>query len=95
MNSNPTPPRQWPRHAEAHREDAIACLLDILTLTAQAQELIAHGRNLEAIVLLQRARQRAEAAADHLRRAASGLPNLEKDEIDRCRGMWGNDDGNA
>lgn len=91
MNSNPTPPRQWPRHAEAHREDAIACLLDILTLTAQAQELIAHGRNLEATVLLQRIRQKAETARTALRRAAAGLPNLEKDEIDRVRGMWGED----
>lgn len=91
MNSNPTPPKRWPEHAEAHRLDALACQLDVIALSAQAQELIAHGRNLEATVLLQRIRQKAETARTALRRAAAGLPNLEKDEIDRVRGMWGED----
>lgn len=79
--ANPTPPKRWPEHAEDHRLDAVACLLDIEALTAQAQECIAHGRILEATVLMQKARRRAASAKAALFKARNGEPN-DRDDLD-------------
>jgi hypothetical protein len=79
--ANPTAPRRWPEHAENHRLDAVACLLDIETLTEQAQDAIAHGRSLEATMLVRQMRRRAASAKAALFKARAGVPS-DGDDLD-------------
>lgn len=61
------PAGKWPHYAEWHRCDAIAALDDISNLTVQIQDSIAHGRQLEAAILL----------GTVIRKAAEGKRALE------------------
>lgn len=66
------PTGKWPHYAEWHRCDAIAALDEIATLATQSLDSIAHGRLLEAAILLGRLIKRAAEGKRALELAKNG-----------------------
>ena len=70
-----TQARRWPDHAENHRLDAMACLMDIETWADELDELISRGRTMEARHLVARMQKKAGKAKTALQQAKDAQPS--------------------